>query len=298
MTGLNDMMLAFALLAILSFIGLFILFRIRYRIAPSVPIAVPAAPVLRPPTDYAPWRLISRVLLNPGSERRPAYRLRFEPEGELPAWAPGATVQIYPGSAEDPIDPTHAVREYPIASLPVEGAIEILVRHEGESNSDWLCEGLEAGQRAALSIVANPEFTLPAENVPLILIGNGVGIGGLRAYIKARPPGTRNWMIFGEHSSAFDMLLGPEIADWVATGHLERCDLVFSRDGAERRHVADQIVDSSNPLFDWVLADAEILVCGRQGGFIIDVDRALAQVLGADVLDALKPGGLYKQQTY
>lgn len=300
MTGLNAVMLALAGLAIFVFVGLFVLFRLRYRVAPqAAAVPLPVAPAVeRKPLAYRPWRLMSRTLLNPGSERRPAYRLRFEPEDALPDWRPGATAQVYPGPADEVFDHSVAIREYPIASLPSEGGIELIVRDEGESNSDWLCEGLETGQGALLSIIANPEFVPPADDVPLILIGNGVGIAGLRAYIRARSPGTRNWLIFGEHMSAFDALLGPEIADWMSTGHLERCDLVFSRDGAERRHVSDQIRDSASPLFDWVLADAAIYVCGRQGGFIVDVDTALAQVLGSDVLDALKPAGLYKQQAY
>jgi len=298
MTGVNGVMLGLAGLAIVIFVGLFLFFRLRYSVAPPA-IAEPA-PRAEPvrPIDYSLWRLTSRSCVNPGSGRRPAYLLRLEPEENLPDWQPGALARIYPGPCDDILDPTVAVREYPVASLPSDGGIELLVRDEGESCSDWLCHGLEAGQRAALSIAVNPEFAPPADEVPLILIGNGVGIGGLRAYIRRRPPGTRNWLIFGEHSSAFDMLIGPEIADWVATGHLERCDLVFSRDGNIRRHVSDQIHDSANPLFDWVLADAAIYVCGRQGSLLVDIHEALDKVLGTEVLDALKTAGLYKQQSY
>lgn len=299
MTGLNEGMLGFAGLAFIGFIGLFVLFALRYRVAPQAApvVTAPRVPAGRPPT-YTAWRLMSREYINPGSERRPAYRLRFEPEDALPHWQPGATVQIYPAAWDDMADASVAAREYPVASLPSEGGIELLVRNEGEMGSQWLCEGLATGQRAGLSLSSNPDFASPADKNPLIVIANGVGVAGARAYIKARAPGTRNWLIFGEHMSAFDMLLGPEIADWVATGHLERCDLVFARDGAQRRHVCDQIHDSANPLYDWVLADAAIYVCGRQGGFLIDVDSSLSDVLGADVLDELKSSGLYKQQSY
>jgi len=298
MNGVNDDMLVLAASITAAFVGLFVLFRKRYRVAPQDPADDAPVPVSVRVPHYSAWRLLSRVPLNIGSDRRAAYRLRFDPEGCLPHWVPGATAQVYPGQS-DPIASLQPIaREYPIASLPHEGAIELFVRDEGESSSTWLCAGLAVGQRAALWIIANPEFAPPPDDVPLVVIGHGLGIAGQRAYIKARPPGTRNWLIFGEHKSEFDMLIGPEIADWVATGHLERCDLVFSRDGLPQRKVSQQIRDSANPLYDWVLAGAAIYVCGRQGGFIIGIDRALADVLGEDVLDALRGAGLYKQQSY
>ncbi len=298
MTQLNAGMLLLAGLSILIFVGLFILFRIRYRLMPQVTSMAPPVVPTRTAPVYTAWRLVERTLLNPDSERRGAWRVRFESEGPMPAWVAGATAQVYPGTVDGRLDRDRPVRAFPIASLPSEGGIELIVRDEGEASSNWLCIGLQPGQRAALAINYDPDDALPADSTPLIVIGNGVGVGGLRAYVKARPVGTRNWMIFGEHSSAHDMLIGTEIADWVATGHLERCDMVFARDMPDRGHVSDQIRAAADPLFDWVLADAAIYVCGRQAGFAADVEAALADVLGADVLTALEPVGLYRQQTY
>lgn len=258
--------------------------------------------------NYAPWRLIYRERINSGSGGSPVFHIRLEPEEELPHWDAGAIVEIYPGPAEQAIDaittPLLPHRQYSIASLPADGGIEIVVRERHASTgalglgSSWLCDAAQPGQRIALRLRENPGFAAPPDDIPMILIGNGSGIAGLRAHIKARPAGSRNWLIFGERNSAYDCLMGSEIADWVATGHLERCDLIFSRDGPVRRYVCHHIAEYEGPFLDWVLAGAAIYVCGNLHGMAADVDTELSNILGRDVLDAMIADGRYRRDVY
>ncbi|MDB5687464.1 MAG: Sulfite reductase flavoprotein alpha-component [Rhizorhabdus sp.] len=278
--------------------------------APASPAVVPApiAPPAPAPANapFTPWRLISRELINAGSSGSPIYHLRLEPEDALPEWRAGTIVEVYPGPADQAADgdPAHESRNYSVASLPADGAVELVVRARRNAEgvwgigSEWLCHLVQPGQRVALRLRDNPGFAPPPDDVPMILIGNGSGIAGLRAHIRARPPGTRNWLIFGERNSAYDCLMGTEIANWVSIGHLERCDLIFSRDGPTRRYVRHHIADAEAQILDWILAGAAIYVCGNLLGMGNDVDAELKRILGREVLDAMVIDGRYRRDVY
>lgn len=260
----------------------------------------------RPP--YTAWRLISRAVANPDSAGGPLYRLRLEPEDSLPEWRAGAVAHVYCGPAEDVLDPDGrpvalTAGDYMIGSLPAEGAIHLVVRRVPASaptegrRSRWLCEQVDTGQRIALLVRDDPAFVPPPDNVPLILIGNATGLAGLHAHIKARPAGTRNWLIFGDRNSADDDVLAAEIAAWVSTGHLERCDLVFPGETGERRLVTDQIQDAKAPILDWVLAGGAIYICGSKW-MEHDVHATLGDLLGTGVIEAMAEAGLYRRSVY
>ena len=316
MNGFNYLMLAGAVMAVLLFVLLaFVLvsrshggggFEAPDRKRAPVPAPLPAATVA-PLPPFAPWRLVAREIANPDSAGGPLYRLKLEPEDDLPRWQAGAVATIYCGPAADVLDGMTSaiapVGDYMVGSLPEEGAIEVVVRLCAQQDakqmrrSRWLCQEIDTGQRIALALRDNPDFVPPPREVPLILIGNATGLAGLQAHIKARPPGTRNWLIFGDRNSAGDKALAVEITDWVATGHLERCDLVFPGEGREQRHVTDQIEDAKTPLLDWVLAGAAIYVCGSHlmGD---DVHSSVISLLGEDVVQEMAGHGLYRQAVY
>jgi len=276
----------------------------RATAAPVVPVPAPPDAV-QPP--FAAWRLVERVLANPDSAGGPLYRLCFTPEGDMPQWQPGAIARVYCGPASDVLAPGGTAAcpagEYMIGSLPADGLLDLVVRlaiGQGvgeQQRSRWLCQAVEVGQQVAIALRDEPAFFAPPDSVPLILIGNAIGIGGLGAHIKARPAGTRNWLIFGDRRSADDRMFAAEVTDWVSSGHLERCDLVFPREGETQRLVIDQIEDAKAPLLDWALAGCAIYVCGssRMGD---DVDRALARLLGPEVLVAMADAGLYRRAVF
>ncbi|MFL6658391.1 MAG: NADPH cytochrome P450 oxidoreductase family protein, partial [Massilia sp.] len=174
---------------------------------------------------YHPWTLASRTLLNEGSAGAPVYHITLVPaDGALPHWEAGDLVQI-----SAPGDPDYP-REYSIASVNIEGHIALLVRlHVREDGSggvasSWLALDAAPGTPIALRVRAHERFRLGANaGRPLILIGNGTGMAGLRAHLKARAEAGegRNWLVYGERNAAHDALCGDEIAAWQAAGMLE-----------------------------------------------------------------------------
>jgi len=253
---------------------------------------------------YGRWRLAGRHLLNPGSLGGEAWHIALEPLEPDCRWQAGDIAEICPGPAEaaDQL-PT---REYSIASLPADGRLELLVRQsirpDGQPGlgSGWLTRQTEIGQEIALRIRENPGFHGPADNRPMILIGNGTGLAGLRAHVKERIAAgrQRNWLLFGERQYTRDFFHRAEIEGWLRDGHLERLDLAFSRDQDARVHVQDRLRDAADELRRWVGAGAGIYVCGSLQGMAPAVHATLQDILGADTLEALAESRRYRRDVY
>ncbi|WP_414735689.1 sulfite reductase subunit alpha [Herbaspirillum chlorophenolicum] len=197
-------------------------------------------------------------------------------------------------------------REYSIASLPEDGALDLLVRRMAQADgrpgigSGWLTLHALEGQEIALRVRNNSSFHTPPDASPLILIGNGTGLAGLRAHLRARAVAghRRNWLVFGERSRATDFFHRSEIEAWQAQGMLERLDLAFSRDQAERIYVQDKLRQSADLLRQWVGQGAYIYVCGSLQGMASGVACALQDILGEEALIALAEQGRYRRDVY
>jgi sulfite reductase (NADPH) flavoprotein alpha-component len=251
---------------------------------------------------YEGWTLAARRLLNPGSLGQPVYWLELAPPaGSTPQWESGDLVQL-----ACPADPDHP-REYSIASLPGDGHIALLVRLQLRSDgspgwaSHWLCHSLQPGDTAPLRLRAHSAFRLGANAArPLILIGNGTGLAGLRGHIRAREAtgAGPNWLVFGERQAAHDVLLGEDIRRWQDAGVLTRTDLAFSRDQTERLYVQDRLREVGDSVLDWLSAGAAIYVCGSLEGMAGGVDAALRQIAGDPAIDRLAQQGRYRRDVY
>ncbi len=197
-------------------------------------------------------------------------------------------------------------REYSIASIPEDGRVELLLRQMRQPDgrlgvgSGWLTENAPLQGEVALRIRENRGFHPPVPEIPLILIGNGTGLAGLRAHLKARSLAsqTRNWLLFGERNEASDFFYREEILSWQQSGLLERLDLAFSRDQAERIYVQDRLRMAADSLRDWVAAGAAIYVCGSLAGMAPAVAAVLADVLGEGLLEQMAEDGRYRRDVY
>ncbi|MFD0739380.1 PepSY domain-containing protein [Lysobacter koreensis] len=197
-------------------------------------------------------------------------------------------------------------REYSIASLPADGSLQLLVRRmrhpDGRlgSGSGWLTEHAALGNDIALRIRPNPSFHPPADARPLILVGNGTGLAGLRAVLKARIAAghTRNWMLFGERSGLHDFHYRDEIERWQREGQVQHLDLAFSRDHAPRRYVQHLLQEQRARLDEWLAAGAAVYVCGSLEGMAPGVDAVLREVVGVDALEAMAEDGRYRRDVY
>jgi sulfite reductase (NADPH) flavoprotein alpha-component len=250
---------------------------------------------------FEPWRLAARRWLNEGSPGAPCFLVTLQPPAGA-HWEAGDLLQV-----QVPDDPEHP-REYSIASLPADGTLQLLVRQARRDDgtlglaSGWLTHVAALGAPVLVRLRAHRNFRIDGNAArPLILIGNGTGLAGLRAHLKARaaqPGGAPVWLLYGERSSAHDRHLGDEIDAWMAQGVLRHADLVYSRDQAERRHVQHALAESAQCLREWVDAGAALYVCGSLEGMAKGVDEVLAQVLGADALARLADAGRYRRDVY
>ncbi|SOQ06409.1 iron-uptake factor [Pseudomonas syringae pv. persicae] len=199
-----------------------------------------------------------------------------------------------------------SAREYSIASIPEEGGLHLIVRQEVHPDgslglgSGWLTEHAALDSTVSLRVRRNSSFHLPAEPVPLILLGNGTGLAGLRSLLKARiaQGQTRNWLLFGERNRAHDFHCGAELEGWLESGALARLDLAFSRDQAEKIYVQDRLREAAAELRVWLDDGAAIYICGSLLGMAAGVDQVLHEVLGAAVVSELIEQGRYRRDVY
>jgi sulfite reductase (NADPH) flavoprotein alpha-component len=256
--------------------------------------------------DFRPWRLVARKQLNAGSAGAPVFHLAFTPSsGALPHWASGDLAQIR--LASDPQRP----RDYSIASIPADGELQLLVRQEQHPNgtlgaaSGLLTAALAPGDAVALRLRQHGNFRLNGNaERPLILIGNGTGLAGLRSHLRERVArGLHdNWLVFGERSARHDFLYRDELEAWFAAGALARLDMVFSRDEeslhGERRYVQHRLFQAADEVRAWVDRGAALYVCGSLQGMAAGVDTALRQILGRDRLHEIAAAGRYRRDVY
>lgn len=256
------------------------------------------APVWTGPRNER-WQIAGRRLINPGSAGQPCFHIELKPvEGEKMHWAAGDIAVLTP--------PGTNAREYSIASMPNEGSLHILVRQSRRADgtlgvaSGWLTEHAAIGSEIPLRIRSNSNFHSPEDACPIVLIGNGTGIAGLRSHLKAREGlrGARNWLIFGERNAAHDSFYEQDIQRWRAAGVLTRLDLAFSRDQDERLYVQHVIQRSEKEIREWVAQGAIIYVCGSAAGMATAVDEALAVALGRETLNTLLAERRYRRDVY
>lgn len=255
--------------------------------------------------SYQQWRLAARRHLNPGSAGAPTFHLELEAIGAVgdaaASWEAGDLVQVLAP------DDTQRPREYSISSIPADGRVHLLVRQERREDgslglaSGWLTEHAAIDTAITLRLRPHNNFRL-GDNAdrPMILIGNGTGLAGLRSHLKARAATgiDRNWLIFGERNAAHDFYYRAEIETWQTQDVLERADIVFSRDQIERVYVQDKLREQAKQVRAWIEADAAIYVCGSLEGMAGGVEDALTDILGEETVEQLIAQGRYRRDVY
>lgn len=197
-------------------------------------------------------------------------------------------------------------RDYSIASLPSDGHLDLLIRQGRRTDGSlglaagWLTEHAVLGGNITLRLRANPNFHAPDSDAPVILIGNGTGLAGLRALLRERIAHghPRNWLLFGERQREHDFLYRDELQAHLAQGQLMHLDLAFSRDSEQRVYVQQRLLEQADRLIAWVKAGAFVFVCGSQQGMAGGVDAALRQILGDAGVQELIETRRYRRDVY
>lgn len=228
---------------------------------------------------------------------------------EQALWNKDLTVEVEPFANMDHLLeqlPTLPSREYSIANIPSQQVLRLVVRQQSDAQgqlglgSGWLTRHAPLNSEIALRIRNNESFHLIDDNRPIICIGNGTGLAGLMSLLHARTRQdyTQNWLIFGERQREHDFFYQSTIEAWQTTGMLQRLDLAFSRDQAEKVYVHHKLREQAQELKAWIDNRAVIYVCGSINGMASDVDQALTDILGEAVVDQLRQDGRYRRDVY
>jgi len=242
------------------------------------------------------WQLTARERLNTAADAG-LFRLCLQPVDAMPSWRAGDLVAVHPGGDTAP-------RKYSIASAPGERMLQLIVRqHITERGvlglcSGWLTRNADLGTEVTLDVLANPGCHIDAHQQPLLLIGAGSGLAGLRGHLAERAQqkkGGPTWLIYGERSMDPSQGLLRELEHWQKSGVLKRLDYACSRDLQQPAYVQDLVQQQAAQIRDFIGRKGHIYLCGRYEGMGTAVDAALCQVLGASrYADCVNQGRLHR----
>ena len=172
------------------------------------------------------------------------------------------------------------------------------------------------GDHADVFVEANERFRLPADNTrDIVMIGPGTGVAPFRGFIQERREqrsmatgaSGRNWLLFGNSHARSEFLYQTEWLQALEDGVLDRLELAFSRDQAERIYVQQRLRQHGRDLYAWLESGAHLYVCGATA-MGKDVHAALLDVIanerGANADDAaeyvstLQAQGRYARDIY
>jgi sulfite reductase (NADPH) flavoprotein alpha-component len=151
--------------------------------------------------------------------------------------------------------------------------------------STLLADRIEPGATLPVYIQDNPHFRLPADEVPIIMVGPGTGIAPFRAFMQereARGANGRSWLFFGERNFRSDFLYQSEWQQYLKDGVLTRMDVAFSRDRAHRVYVQDRMRENAADLFAWLEEGARFYVCGDANNMARDVHETLIEIVASE----------------
>ena len=185
-------------------------------------------------------------------------------------------------------------RQYSISSSPLVSPHEVqltvsVVRYRGADGgpragvaSSYLAE-LPDGAPVPVFLQRSPHFRPPQEpHTLMIMVGPGTGIAPFRGFLQERRAlghAGRNWLFFGDQHRAQNFYYRDDLLDMVDDGHLNRLDLAFSRDQADRVYVQHKMLDYGADVWDWLQDGAHFYVCGDATRMAKDVDRALTEII-------------------
>lgn len=177
--------------------------------------------------------------------------------------------------------------------------------------STHIADRVAEGETVGVYIEKNKRFRLPADDVPVIMIGPGTGVAPFRAFLEERVEkgaSGKNWLVFGDRNADSDFLYQLEWQRYLKQGHLHRLDVAFSRDQRQKVYVQDRLRESGAELIRWLDDGATIYVCGDAKHMAGDVHDALLDVFiqhgGLDLesanhrLKELRTAGRYQRDVY
>jgi len=230
--------------------------------------------------EFLPWRLVSRDHLNPeGSER--LFRVGLMPATADPIiWRAGDLAEFEM--------PDGQRRTYSIASVPAEGQLDLLVREVRAADGTlgrgtaWLLRDLSVQDIIRARVKPHAPFHSAGSTGPILLVGAGSGLAGLRPHIvEAHDSGRPVWLIYGERHCDRDSRLCRELQSWHQMRRIYRLNMAISQSvKTQGRYVQDIVAQYATEIEAHLGADGTVMMCGSQA-MGDAVTAALTQVLGS-----------------
>lgn len=183
-------------------------------------------------------------------------------------------------------------RNYSISSSPLVSPNEVqltvsIVRYRGAAGVQrgGVCSTFLADRAAAAPVFLqrSPHFRVPEDgDTPMIMVGPGTGIAPFRGFLqerRAQGHGGRNWLFFGDQHRRENYYYRDDLEDMARDGFLNRLDLAFSRDQADRVYVQHKMIDRGADVWRWLDDGAHLYVCGDASRMAKDVDTALTTII-------------------
>lgn len=228
--------------------------------------------------------------------------------------------------------PTVKPRSYSIASIPQQGQIQLILRlFKKADNTPGLASTYLANDSDIGDIIQGDIRSVPAHHQlnyqnPLILIGAGSGLAGLKAHIEARaaqrvdlaasplsPWSGKTWLIYGERNALNSLPLNQQLkhlsqsklsslscaySQYATASNTASNCAVQSEVQYTQQYVQDIISQQQNTLKEWLDNDACLYICGSFAGMGKSVHQTLVHILGDQFMDELSQQGRYIRDLY
>lgn len=165
--------------------------------------------------------------------------------------------------------------------------------------STLVADELAVGDTVNVYLHQNPNFKLPAEDQPIIMIGPGTGIAPFRSFLQQREETGatgESWLFFGEQHFVTDFLYQLELQAWLANGTLTNLHVAFSRDTDEKIYVQHRMHEQAAELYAWLEKGAYLYVCGDEKNMAKDVEKALIDIVAQQGNQSLEQATAYVKQ--
>jgi sulfite reductase (NADPH) flavoprotein alpha-component len=163
-------------------------------------------------------------------------------------------------------------------------------QHDGRPHlgaaSTFLADRMAAGDSVPVFVERNEYFKLPADDAAdIIMVGPGTGVAPFRAFVEdraERAASGKNWLFFGNPHFETDFLYQAEWLNHLKRGTLDRLDVAFSRDQADKIYVQHRLLERSKLIYERLENGAFFYVCGDKERMAGDVQNAVRQLVAQE----------------
>jgi len=255
-------------------------------------------------SEFEQFTLVNRRQLNNDSTR-PLFEIDLRPTSDVFSWHPGDILDILPGINSGDQEQA-AARSYTIASLPEEGIVKLIIRlvikPDGELGkaSGWVSRQLDIGCPVRGKLHRNPSCYLTEDAKPILLIGAGSGLAGIRSQWlhAAKQTSRRLYVIYGEREPDNDDVLPKVIEPSIQHAPTTAVNRVFSRCQKHPSYVQQSLSLQMASLQDVVDNGGQIYVCGSYAGMGEGIHHTLNTMLGEDTVNQLIDARRYHRDVY